>query len=408
MLTCRDSPIATPTAACDCDALSPPAGAAPVDDCEGYPCECCPDGVFYPPPHTPARSAPCGYGWACADCPGMWFCPGDSRPTPAGGETGHQPPHRPMPLVMTTTAPPKTVVITSVVTSVQIVSSPSAPPSVRQPADHQGGWRYAGCYEDNTKRALKGDSNLLPGEKGMSNAACVEFCQSHNFTVSGTSFGSQCYCGDALVDSYRTGPARCNTTCSADSFDLCGGPMALTVYSPNGDPPIEAGQILAYTIPEPPPGATEMSVHIGGIRQTVIQVATPYFIYPAPMAMRPTEAGTSSSGTATSQTPGAGTSPGDATPPPAAVNTPPEAHPSPGSGGQNSAPPAAPPADTGSAAPVTNTPPPPPPLTVPPNAGQGSGGRYGSPFAPRAARVGGVGADHDGAALMRRRVLTVW
>ena len=408
LLTSRRPP-GSPAAACECPVTPAPNGASAGPDKE-YPCECCPGGTFYPPPQTPARAAPCGYGWACADCPGMWFCPGNGGPTAGGGQTGRPSPHTPMAVVITVTAPPQTVIVTSVATA---ATSPSTPfPSVLQPPDHQGDWKYAGCFEDNTKRALKGDNNLLPGDKGMSNAACIAFCQSKGFTVSGTTFGSQCYCGMALVDSYRTEAARCNTTCTADSFDVCGGPMALTVYSPDGNPPVEAGPILGFTIPEPAPGVTELSVHIGGIRQTVLPVTTPYFVYPAPMSMRPVASAASSSCSTSPQAPATGNPPANATPPPSASNPsgPSPATANPGSGAQNSPPPPPPPANTGSAAPVANSspPPPPPPLTVPPNAGQGSGGRYGNPFAQRAARGVGVRAEHDRAGPVRRQVMTIW
>ncbi|KAI9052078.1 hypothetical protein LZ554_004331 [Drepanopeziza brunnea f. sp. 'monogermtubi'] len=49
----------------------------------GYSCSECPDGVFCPPSHTSAQSAPCGFGWACGHCSQGWFC----VPSPTAGPT---------------------------------------------------------------------------------------------------------------------------------------------------------------------------------------------------------------------------------------------------------------------------------------------------------------------------------
>ncbi|TPX15264.1 uncharacterized protein E0L32_004541 [Thyridium curvatum] len=263
---------------CDQQSLptNPLAGPCPG---KGYSCDSCPDGWFCPPQQTPARSAPCGYGWPCPDCPGGWFCvpapsaaaqpnamcPGHGMP-PLEGASGFMSLNHPM--------------ITATVTVT--ASPPPPPPAPPRPSINVNGWNYAGCYLDREARALKGDNQLTTGPEGMSNAMCIDFCNARGFSVSGTEYGSQCFCGNALVDSWLIDDSKCNMTCSGDSNDICGGPWALAIYGPTGQPAMSQGPILAFTLTEPPPGVAETSLHTGGMRQTVMQVTTPIFVFPAP------------------------------------------------------------------------------------------------------------------------------
>ena len=200
--------------------------------------------------------------------------------------------------MVTTTTPPSISIVTSVVTTT-VSPAPSPPPPPR-PELLQGDWKYAGCYKDDASRALKGPNNLgQSSSASMSNAICIDFCEGQGYTISGTEFGGECYCGNELVDSWLLGDESCNMTCSGDVSDICGGPFALAIYNPNGQAPISQGPELRFTLTEPPPGVSEVTVHVGGLRQTVLPVTTPVFAYPPPPPPSPASSSTSSSCTTT-------------------------------------------------------------------------------------------------------------
>ncbi len=372
------SPAACPpTTSCDCGPSSQPSdsveGPCPG---QGYSCECCLDGWFCPPPQTPALPVPCGFGWPCYHCPGGYFC----VPSPtAGDSSGLGPsPSGPPPQVPATNTPPSISVVTSVVTTT--ASPPAPPPAPPKPSSYQDGWGYAGCYRDDADRSLKGDNSLTqPETTGMTNAQCIQFCQIKGWSMSGTEFGSQCFCGNELLDSWLIDDSRCNMTCTGDANDICGGPYALAIYSPKGTAPEGQGPELRFTLTEPPPGVPT-SVHIGGVRQTVLPVTSAIFVFPAPpsppppppspestcISSTPTESPT---GPVINPIPGGG--PGPALPP----------------GGESSLPPASPNPDvTASARPGQSTPgvssaPTPPPASTPPG---GSSPPPENPTAPPA------------------------
>ena len=100
-----------------------------------------------------------------------------------------------------------------------------------------GGWRnsiyfvpdYAGCYSDDSTRALpvfKGSRSDMTPQK------CQALCVGYNYA--GVQYYSECYCGNTLGFQLRP-DSECNTPCSGDSSQECGGGWRNSVYS-LGDP----------------------------------------------------------------------------------------------------------------------------------------------------------------------------
>lgn len=92
--------------------------------------------------------------------------------------------------------------------------------------------QYLGCFQDDRK------SRIFDGfvtELSESNAptACITYCLRIGFTFAGLQFGFECWCGKALnVHSLRISELRCNMSCpSHDSQSMCGGYLAMSVYS---------------------------------------------------------------------------------------------------------------------------------------------------------------------------------
>lgn len=95
-----------------------------------------------------------------------------------------------------------------------------------------GTWKYAACYVDNAHgRIFEFEQTPSPQNTIQS---CVATCQSKNFTVAGTEFGTECYCGNRLVNGAVTADeSTCNMGCAGNATQACGGPNRLSVYSSN-------------------------------------------------------------------------------------------------------------------------------------------------------------------------------
>ncbi|TLS25624.1 hypothetical protein PpBr36_07549 [Pyricularia pennisetigena] len=113
----------------------------------------------------------------------------------------------------------------------------------------------------------------------IDNGQCFDMCQKAGYKLAGTEDGTECYCGNYIYNSYLIDDSRCSSPCSGDSTASCGGPWALAIYSPDGR--VEVKQ-PAFTLTEPPPGTPETTLHIGGIRQTVVPVTMPVYMWPPP------------------------------------------------------------------------------------------------------------------------------
>ncbi|KAK0724706.1 hypothetical protein B0H67DRAFT_641212 [Lasiosphaeris hirsuta] len=119
----------------------------------------------------------------------------------------------------------------------------------------------------------------IPG--GMTTGMCIVFCRSQGFTLAGTEAGFQCFCGDVLFDSWLVDEASCNSPCAGgvDASCFCGGDLALSVWSPDGKVK-KAFRADHFAMPELSPDQTEMSLAVGGVRQTVVRVTTPVYMWP--------------------------------------------------------------------------------------------------------------------------------
>lgn len=206
----------------------------------------------------PAQACPCGYGWPCEDCTGGWFC------AP----------------VQTSSAQIINVCPASSTTHASSTTTPPAQPTLALPNG-----KYAGCYLDRPERALNGSRfTASPPDNTLTNSVCLDICLEAGFKVAGTENGAECYCGNYLFNTYLIDDSTCKTPCAGDSRDGCGGPWALAVYTPDGNVEVRQPE---FVLSDPPPGTPETSVHIGGLRQTVIPMTVPVFAWPPPIPTLP-------------------------------------------------------------------------------------------------------------------------
>ncbi|KAG9043061.1 hypothetical protein FS842_001933 [Serendipita sp. 407] len=121
-------------------------------------------------------------------------------------------------------------------------SSPPPPPANTDtstsvdPRSHGAppGWNYRGCFLDTVhpQRTLAGAGQY--NDDRMTPQVCVDRCKSKGFSVAGTEYGGECYCGDAMVGSggaLGKPDGECKMPCKGDPRVMCGGPARLSVYS---------------------------------------------------------------------------------------------------------------------------------------------------------------------------------
>ncbi|KAK5404051.1 hypothetical protein LTR06_009984 [Exophiala xenobiotica] len=93
------------------------------------------------------------------------------------------------------------------------------------------GWTYTGCGTDNYfSRILTGATE---SNDNMTNEACVAFCDSKGFSVAGTEYSKECYCGNSIPSSGMPVPGvvgSCEMKCAGDDSEFCGGSAVISLY----------------------------------------------------------------------------------------------------------------------------------------------------------------------------------
>ncbi len=93
------------------------------------------------------------------------------------------------------------------------------------------GWNYHGCYQDTRARVLTGIKLANIGNHEVTNTKCTAYCGAAGFSMAGTEYGGQCFCGDQLNGSSKIAESECSMPCEGDATETCGGSMALSVYT---------------------------------------------------------------------------------------------------------------------------------------------------------------------------------
>jgi len=60
---------------------------------------------------------------------------------------------------------------------------------------------------------------------------CIAYCDAKGFSMAGTEYAGQCFCGNELVNSSLLSECVCDMKCEGDATQTCGGGLALSVYS---------------------------------------------------------------------------------------------------------------------------------------------------------------------------------
>ena len=90
-----------------------------------------------------------------------------------------------------------------------------------------------GCFQDSSSRILPGQGGAV-NQGDLTLEKCASECSAKGFTVLGVESGTQCYCGHTSPDSsHKTDDSKCNSKCSGNKDEACGGPWAMNVHQLN-------------------------------------------------------------------------------------------------------------------------------------------------------------------------------
>lgn len=137
-------------------------------------------------------------------------------------------------LVATTSTGDNTI-LTSYISETTVVwttvTATGAAPTSTGSSSVAAGWSYDGCFQDSSDRILSGITFANVGQHAVSNTKCVDYCSARGYSMAGTEYGGQCFCGNTLGTNTPLNETSCDMACEGDGTQTCGGSMALSVYS---------------------------------------------------------------------------------------------------------------------------------------------------------------------------------
>ncbi|KAK8094955.1 fungistatic metabolite [Apiospora hydei] len=108
----------------------------------------------------------------------------------------------------------------------------SGPAKTPMPPAAIGGWKYEGCYTEGTGgRTLTFGAGVPGGSAAMTNNLCTTACRQAGYTIAGTEYSGECYCGNEYANGGAQISQGCNMACNGDSTQICGGGSRLSVWS---------------------------------------------------------------------------------------------------------------------------------------------------------------------------------
>ena len=86
-----------------------------------------------------------------------------------------------------------------------------------------------------SNRVLSGITFADLGNGQVTTTGCVSYCDSNGYSIAGTEYGGQCFCGNSLASSsQQLAASSCDMPCEGDASQICGGGLALSVYEKSG------------------------------------------------------------------------------------------------------------------------------------------------------------------------------
>ena len=90
---------------------------------------------------------------------------------------------------------------------------------------------YLGCYVDLDRWPIRN----LPYKAGEPNPngaiQCAALCNAAGYTLAGTQYSIECWCGNSLNGAQPISNNECNRQCSGNAAETCGGESRNSVYT---------------------------------------------------------------------------------------------------------------------------------------------------------------------------------
>ncbi|KAM7191558.1 putative fungistatic metabolite [Naviculisporaceae sp. PSN 640] len=93
------------------------------------------------------------------------------------------------------------------------------------------GWSSYGCWVDGRQGRIL--SHQVPDSQLNTPGRCANICKDLGYTISGTEYSVQCFCGNSIVNggTQATSAAECSNTCPGDPSQKCGGGDRMNIVS---------------------------------------------------------------------------------------------------------------------------------------------------------------------------------
>lgn len=96
-------------------------------------------------------------------------------------------------------------------------------------------WAPLGCYTDSVQaRTLSVGLPVPGGAANMTQENCQNVCLANNYNLAGVEYSQECYCGNTFTNGGGPAPdgnAGCNMNCNGNTYEVCGGPDRLNVFT---------------------------------------------------------------------------------------------------------------------------------------------------------------------------------
>lgn len=93
------------------------------------------------------------------------------------------------------------------------------------------GWQYIGCVTEGTSGRALGGYSTSAGN--LTNEMCMAACQTKGYTLAGTEYSGECFCGNA-IGAGSVASTACTMKCNGNSTQVCGGPNLLSTWQFGG------------------------------------------------------------------------------------------------------------------------------------------------------------------------------
>ncbi|KAL6850824.1 hypothetical protein ACO1O0_007950 [Amphichorda felina] len=96
-------------------------------------------------------------------------------------------------------------------------------------------WSTLGCYTDENPKYPALDELISEegGDNNLTIAKCQDSCYKAAFIFAGVKAGNECWCSDSVLGDLATNSTDCDTPCSGNKTEICGGSKCLNVFEPD-------------------------------------------------------------------------------------------------------------------------------------------------------------------------------